>query len=103
MPPSFFAKFHKESLKGKVIIVTGVSSGIGRGCAELLNKNGATVVGFDINPEHSGFEARITQLEKNDADISKRLRELEIAVWKAAGASGVVTAVLVVLLERMIK
>ena len=35
----------------------------------------------DICMEHSGSEARIAQLEKNDADISRRLRELEIAVW----------------------
>ncbi|WP_371378957.1 hypothetical protein [Sporomusa aerivorans] len=53
--------------------------------------------------EHSGCEARITQCEKNDVDIFKRLREVEMAVWKAAGASGVVTALLVVVLERVMK
>ena len=43
------------------------------------------------------------QCEKNDVDIFARLRELEMAVWKAAGASGVVTAVLVVMLEKLLK
>jgi len=57
----------------------------------------------DTCMEHSGCEARIAQLEKNDDDIFRRLRELEIAVWKAAGASGIVTAVLVVLLEKLLK
>ena len=53
--------------------------------------------------EHSGQCKAIDMLEKNDADMFKRLRELEMAVWKAAGASGVVTAVLVVLLQKVIK
>jgi hypothetical protein len=53
--------------------------------------------------EHSGQCKAIETLEKNDADIFKRLRELEMAVWKAAGTSGIVTAVLVVLLEKIVK
>ena len=56
----------------------------------------------DICMEHSGCEARISQCEKNDVDIFARLRQLEMAVWKAAGASGVVTALLVVLLQKII-
>lgn len=57
----------------------------------------------EVCMEHSGCDARITQCERNDSDIFKRLRELEMAVWKAAGASGVITAVLVVLLEKLVK
>jgi hypothetical protein len=53
--------------------------------------------------EHSGQCKAIETLEKNDVDIFKRLREVEMAVWKAAGASGIVTALLVVVLERVIK
>jgi len=53
--------------------------------------------------QHSGHQARIEQCEKNEADIFKRLRELEMAVWKAAGVSGITTAILVVLLEKLIK
>ena len=52
---------------------------------------------------HAGHEARLIQLEKNDDDIFKRLRELEMAVWKAAGTSGIITALVVVLLEKLLK
>ncbi|HML88946.1 MAG TPA: hypothetical protein PKA28_10915 [Methylomusa anaerophila] len=57
----------------------------------------------EVCMEHSGQCEAISTLKQNDADIFKRLRELEMAVWKAAGASGVITAVLVVLLEKVIK
>lgn len=36
---------------GKVAIVTGAASGIGKACADMLNANGAAVVALDINPE----------------------------------------------------
>lgn len=36
-----------ERLAGKVAVVTGAASGIGRGCAELFAAEGATVVGID--------------------------------------------------------
>jgi hypothetical protein len=41
----------------------------------------------EVCMEHSGQCKAIETLEKNDADIFKRLREVEMAVWKAAGAS----------------
>jgi hypothetical protein len=53
--------------------------------------------------EHSGQCKAIETLEKNDADIFRRLREVEMAVWKAAGVSGVITAILVVILEKTMK
>ncbi|WP_375380252.1 SDR family NAD(P)-dependent oxidoreductase, partial [uncultured Sphingomonas sp.] len=39
-----------EEVRGKVAIVTGAASGIGRATAELLHARGAKVVAEDINP-----------------------------------------------------
>ena len=43
-------------VEDKVAIVTGAASGIGRGCAELLAREGARVVLTDVN-EEQGREA----------------------------------------------
>ena len=39
--------------QGKIALVTGHRSGIGRGCAEALKAKGATVLGVDINVDHT--------------------------------------------------
>lgn len=39
-----------NEVEGKVAIVTGAASGIGRATAELLHARGAKVVAEDINP-----------------------------------------------------
>ncbi|MEO8176841.1 MAG: SDR family oxidoreductase [Sphingomicrobium sp.] len=55
-------------LGGKVAIVTGAASGIGRATAELFRDEGATVVGSDINPgdgivaADAGSEADVQRL-----------------------------------------
>ena len=36
---------------GKIALVTGAASGIGRGCAEMLRAQGAAVAALDLNPE----------------------------------------------------
>jgi NAD(P)-dependent dehydrogenase (short-subunit alcohol dehydrogenase family) len=41
----------RPPLAGKVALVTGAASGIGRACAEALHAHGAAVVGTDLNPE----------------------------------------------------
>ena len=40
-----------SEFQGKVALVTGAASGIGKACAEALHQQGAAVVGFDLNPE----------------------------------------------------
>jgi len=40
----------RPPLQGKIAIVTGAASGIGRACVETLQAQGASVVAIDINP-----------------------------------------------------
>lgn len=40
----------EQKLSGKVAVVTGAASGIGRGLVELFHANGALVVGLDLKP-----------------------------------------------------
>jgi len=42
--------FNQNRLSGKVAVVTGTGSGIGRGCALMFARQGAKVIGCDINP-----------------------------------------------------
>ncbi len=45
------------SLDGKVVIVSGASSGIGKGCAQFLSEMGAKVALLDVNEEAGGQAA----------------------------------------------
>ena len=40
-----------QDLQGKVVVVTGAASGIGRAGCEVMSRSGATVVAVDINSE----------------------------------------------------
>jgi NAD(P)-dependent dehydrogenase (short-subunit alcohol dehydrogenase family) len=66
----------ERRLEGKVAIVTGAASGIGKASALLLAQQGATIAAIDRTPEDS--EATITEIEKSGgrgksfiADISQ--------------------------------
>jgi rhamnose utilization protein RhaD (predicted bifunctional aldolase and dehydrogenase)/NAD(P)-dependent dehydrogenase (short-subunit alcohol dehydrogenase family) len=39
------------ALQGEIVLITGAASGIGKSCVEAFLKNGACVVGIDINPD----------------------------------------------------
>lgn len=70
---------------GKTAIVTGAAKGIGRGCAEILARNGANVVLADINLKmaveteqafkEKGLQAKAVQVNvKSVADIEKMVQ-----------------------------
>jgi rhamnose utilization protein RhaD (predicted bifunctional aldolase and dehydrogenase)/NAD(P)-dependent dehydrogenase (short-subunit alcohol dehydrogenase family) len=40
----------KPEFQGKVALVTGAASGIGKACVEALHRKGAAVIGVDLNP-----------------------------------------------------
>ena len=61
------------NLKGKRVLVTGASKGIGRACVELLSSKGCTVLGASrsVAPGPAAKEA----------DLSQRGAAEELAAW----------------------
>ncbi len=85
----------RPPLAGKVALVTGAASGIGRTCAEMLHARGAAVVGTDINPAVEstfvkdglvGLTADATDreaVERSVAECVRRFGGLDIVVSNA--------------------
>jgi rhamnose utilization protein RhaD (predicted bifunctional aldolase and dehydrogenase)/NAD(P)-dependent dehydrogenase (short-subunit alcohol dehydrogenase family) len=69
------------SLTGKVAVVTGAASGIGRACADLLAQQGAVVIGLDLAQEinglmnHPGFEGIVVDAT-DEAATSRALQQV---------------------------
>ena len=76
-------------LAGKVAIVTGAASGIGKAAVELFRSEGATVVGADVNP---GADAQADA--GSDSDVRRLIEEVVARhggfdiVFANAGISG---------------
>ena len=80
---------------GEVALVTGAAGGIGRACAEALLREGAAVVGLDLNPDVAevapgpawyGARCDVTDPEQVTAAIEagvKRFGGIDIAVLNA--------------------
>ena len=80
---------------GEVALVTGAAAGIGRACAELLLREGAAVVGLDLNPAVAevapgpawlGVPCDVTDPERVGAAIEAGVRRfggVDIAVLNA--------------------
>src|SRR5205085_9898029 len=68
------------SLKNKITLVTGVSSGIGREIAQLLSERGARVFGTVRNPKSAsaipGVEL-VSMDVTDDASVSAAIRSVE--------------------------
>ncbi len=47
-------KMSELDFSGKIIVVTGTSSGIGKSCAGQLLESGAAVIGIDVNDSDIG-------------------------------------------------
>jgi len=52
-----------QRLAGKIALVTGIGGGIGRGCALMFARHGATVIGCDISAEAARATLALAQAE----------------------------------------
>ena len=73
-----------KSMQGKIGLVTGAASGIGKACVEQLVSEGAVVAALDINPEIRncfeekevlGIQCNVTQAEQLQEALKKTVRK----------------------------
>jgi NAD(P)-dependent dehydrogenase (short-subunit alcohol dehydrogenase family) len=57
-------------LEGKVVLLTGTGGGMGRVTARLMAREGASVVGCDLDPEGAAETARLVEADGGDLDSS---------------------------------
>ena len=78
------------NLKGKRVLVTGGSKGIGRACAEAFAAEGAQVMVTARNPAKKGFPSKAIDLSRPGAaeELSAWAGELDILVNNAGAIPG---------------
>ncbi|MCG2621979.1 SDR family oxidoreductase [Arthrobacter sp. I2-34] len=57
-------------LEGKVVLLTGIGGGMGRVTAQLFAREGATVVGCDLNPGSAAETVRLVQADGGSIESS---------------------------------
>jgi meso-butanediol dehydrogenase/(S,S)-butanediol dehydrogenase/diacetyl reductase len=77
-------------VKGKVVLLTGIGSGMGRVTAQLLAREGATVVGCDLDPEGAAETVRLVEADGGRIDSSAPVdlsRRSDVATWVDAAVA----------------
>ena len=84
------AKLHKNQaspeFQGKIALVTGAASGIGKACVEALVEKGAAVAALDVNPAINGM-FRLDQVLELSCDVTNQA-ELNYSVLATARRFG---------------
>lgn len=83
---------NERMLEGKIALITGASSGIGRGAASVFARHGARLVLADINVEGGAETVRLVQEARGEAifvkaDVSKA-GEVEALIKQAVARFG---------------
>jgi NAD(P)-dependent dehydrogenase (short-subunit alcohol dehydrogenase family) len=91
------AKLHKSrasaEFQGKIALVTGAASGIGKACVEALVENGAAVAALDVNPSINGMYGRDQVLELGcDVTNDAQLKHSVLATVRRFGGLDIVVS-----------
>ncbi|WP_164000591.1 SDR family oxidoreductase [Pyxidicoccus caerfyrddinensis] len=65
--------------RGRVVLITGASSGIGQACAELLGASGHTVYGTSRRPSPDGAHHKMLEMDVTQDDSVQRAVEAVLA------------------------